>query len=283
MLHWKIIIMVLFVSASLYLQKPDEYLHVNFLDVGQGDSIFIRSPFGYNIVIDGGPNLNLTDSIESIIPPQEHIIDLLVLTHPHSDHLFGFMETIERYKVKNVLLTGVAYNSSLYGYFKEKMAEKGVNVLPASSLHDIYFNDGLLLDVVYPSKPSLKGSPENVNNDSVVLRLVYGNTSILFSGDAEMEEEKLVLQTTNFIGADVLKAGHHGSRTSSTMAYLNAVQAEYAVISAGVNNQYHHPHPETLEKYAKEDITTFRTDLLGSIEMVFDPDGLVKTVAAKSA
>lgn len=282
MLHWKILIGVLCLTLSLYAQKPDNKLHVSFLDVGQGDSVFIRSPYGYNIVIDGGPNLNLTDSVESIMPAQEHSIDLLVLTHPHSDHLFGFMEMLERYKIKYVLLTGVDYKSSLYHYFKQQIADKGVKILLASDSHDIYFNDGLILDIIYPSAPSLNLEPDNVNDDSVMLRLVYADTKILLSGDAEIEEEKNVLLTSNDISTNVLKAGHHGSRTSSTVEYLEAAHPEYAVISAGVNNQYHHPHPETLQKYDARGITTFRTDLLGTIEMVFDERGLLNIPIKKS-
>ncbi len=269
MLHWKAIVALFVIAISLYWQIPDGKLHIYILDVGQGDSTFIRSPFGYNIIIDGGPNLNLTDSIAKILPAHEHEIDLLILTHPHSDHMFGFMETLERYKVKNVLLTGVYYNSALYSNFKQSLAEKGVNILFASSLKDIYFNDGLLLDIIYPQAPSLAVSPENVNNDSVVLRLKYGENTMLFTGDAEIEEEEHILKTPYDLSAHILKAGHHGSKTSSSDAYLDAVAPKYATISAGKDNSYHHPHTETLNKYAQRGIESFRTDLEGTIEMVF--------------
>lgn len=275
MFYWKIFGSIFLISLSLYLQQPSGNLEVHFLNVGQGDGAFIRSPLGYNIIIDGGPDLSLLDNLETILPPQDHTIDLLILTHPHSDHLFGLIEILERYKVKNALLTGVAYKSKLYTYFESNLAKKGPNLLFADSNQDIYFNDGLLLDVIYPHAPSLAKTVENVNNDSIVIRLVYGQNSILFTGDAEIEEEREILQTASDVETQILKAGHHGSKTSSTSAYLPAVRPEYAIISAGENNQYHHPHGETLQNFVKAGIQALRTDQLGNITMIFDEKELL--------
>lgn len=252
-----------------FWQIPDHRLRVSFLDVGQGDAIFIKTPDNHQILIDGGPENFVMEELGNIMPFFDKTIDFMVLTHPHADHLEGLVEVLSRFDVENVLISGVNYDNPSYTEFLSILSSNSVNVFIAESGVDFKFGD-VFLDVLYPFY-SISGEKfENINNSSIVIKLNYKENKILFTGDLEEEfEEKLVLSGVD-LSTDILKAGHHGSRTASSPAFLNACKPETVVIEVGEENSYEHPHAETLRNYFRAGIEKiYRTDLDGRVDFYF--------------
>jgi competence protein ComEC len=253
----------------LFWQLPDDKFHIMFLDVGQGDSIFIKTPQNHQILIDGGPDNAVIEELGGVMPFFNKSIDLVVLTHPHADHINGLVEVLERFKVENVLLTGVADDEEAYIEFLSIIDEKNVRVFIAEEGTDFLFND-VLVDVLYPFESIAGMSFDNLNNSSVVVRVVYEENEILLTGDLEMEGEEQLVEEGVELEADILKAGHHGSKTASGLEFLGEVGAEVVVISCGLDNKFGHPHEEVMENFALSGVEEVRrTDLEGTVEIEF--------------
>lgn len=246
---------------------PDGKLHIFVLDIGQGDSILVNLPSGEHILIDGGPDEKLLSLLPQHIPFYDHTIDVMVLSHPHADHMNGLIEVLKRYKVKQVVLTGVTYGNPAYKAFLEEVAKQNSKPIFVTTDHDFKIGT-VILDMLYPSRPLQGQEFANLNNSSIVFRLIFGKNKFYFSGDLELEGEQKLVKSGYDLSADVLKAGHHGSRTSNSQSLLDLVQPDYAFISCGVDNTFKHPHPETIENLLERDVTIYRTDLDGTIEMV---------------
>ena len=257
--------LVLFILIG---EIPDGLFHIYFFDIGQGDSIFITTPSNHKILIDGGPKNNVLEKLGSAIPFFDKEIDLIVLTHPHSDHLDGLLEVIKRYEVRALLITGVYFESSGYDEFIDLLIAEGVPVFIANSNTDFRFGD-VLLDIVFPLVPIAGEEMKEVNNSSIVLKVLYGKTKILLTGDLEAEAEHLLIMANDQLDADILKAGHHGSKTSSSNNFIKAISPNTAVISVGKDNTFGHPSEETLNTFEKAGIKTYRTDEKGTIEFIF--------------
>lgn len=257
--------LVWFCLASL----GDGLLHIFYLNIGQGDAILVQTPSMEYVLIDGGPDDTVLQELSQVMPFYARTIDVMVLSHPHADHLDGLIEVLERYEVKRVMITGVSYHYAGYEKFFDLIRERGVEMVFVNGKVDYRLNN-LIFDVVFPFESLAGAHFENVNNSSLSFRLLYGERSFYFSGDLEVEgEEKLVASDVDLM-ADVLKAGHHGSRTSSTEPLLDRVHPAWAVISCGVDNPFGHPHAETIRHLQKRGITIYRTDLDGRIELVSD-------------
>jgi len=244
-------------------------LQVFVLNIGQGDSILVRLPTGENILIDGGPDESVLRELAELLPLYERKIDAVILTHPHADHLNGLIEVMKHYEVRSILFTGVFYNSATYDEFVNVIAREKIPVFFAHADQDFQIG-GVDLDVVYPLHLVQGDRYGNLNNSSISFRLLSSHGIYYFSGDLEKEGEAELLQSEQDLHADVLKAGHHGSRTSSTEPFLDVVKPEFAIISCGINNKFKHPHPETIEHFQKRNITLYRTDLYGIIEVESD-------------
>jgi len=241
---------------------------ISFLDVGQGDSIFVRTPDDYTMLIDGGPDTKVLEQIGETLPLYTRTIDLLVLTHPHADHVNGLVEMLKRYDVRRALIVGSKYPNAFYLKVLELLKEKKIPVIFADSSRDIKLGSYVYLDILWPGKSAQKEG-ENINNSSLAMRILYGDKSIFLSGDAEKEEEKQILGYGNNLSADIFKAGHHGSRTASSLELLEAVKPLTAIIQSGVDNSYKHPHAETLKKFFEKGIEVRRNDKEGKIEFIF--------------
>jgi competence protein ComEC len=262
----------------------DHDLHVYVLNIGQGDSILVRLSTGENILIDGGPDGAVLRELAEVLPIYERKIDVVILTHPHADHMNGLLDVLRHYQVSSVLFTGVFYKNSAYDEFIDQIAQQKIPIFFAHTDTD-YRLGTVALDMLYPLKLVQGDRYENINNSSISFRLLSRDGTFYFSGDLEKEGEEELLKSGQDLRADVLKVGHHGSRTSSSEAFLDAVQPKIALISCGVNNTFKHPHPETLKHFAERGIDFFRTDLDGRVEVVPD-DGkfVVKTLdSIKSA
>jgi len=244
---------------------PDGKLHVHFLDVGQGDSTFLITPSGKQVLMDGGPDMSTLEHLGKYMPFFDRSIDLLVLTHPHTDHLASFPEVAKRYEVKHILLAGTEAEVSRYLALLHEVKKQHIPVSIADPTEDIDLGDGVVLDVVWPEK-SFRND-KNLNNSSVVIRALFADQSILLTGDIENEAEYALLDTGADIRSKVLKVAHHGSRTSSSSGFLLAVTPSQAIISVGEDNNFDHPHPETLSRYFSLNIPTFETRKEGTISL----------------
>ncbi len=252
------------------VRLPDGRVHVHFLDVGQGDSGFIEGPSGQQIMIDGGPDFSALEGIGDVMPFFDRTIDLLILTHPHLDHIGSFPEILRRYHIGAVLLTGVTYDNGRYQEFLSLLKTEHIPVEIADPAHDIDLGDHVRLDILWPPPLYYKKSIKNVHESSIVLKLIYGKDSILFTGDAEEAIERKLLAAHADIAAEILKVGHHGSKTSTSESFLSAVHPALAVISVGISNTYGHPHPSVLARLTAHHIPMRLTESGGTVTMELD-------------
>lgn len=267
-------------SAFFYFRSiKDKDLKVIFFDVGQGDSSLVRTPAGNNILIDGGPDSTALYKLGKYLPIYGRTIDLMILTHPHSDHVAGLIPILEKYKVKQILSAGVVHTSPDYLKWLELIKKKKINFIKADGYRQIVFPSGgkssndVKLDVLYPFEDISKNSFKDLNESSVVVKLTYGKSSFLLMGDLPIEgEDRLIKQSVDLL-ANVLKVGHHGSKFSSSPEFLAQVRPSFAVISSGKNNDFGHPHFRTLKNLDKIGAKILRTDEIGDI--IFESNGAI--------
>jgi competence protein ComEC len=263
-------IVVLLVWAAAF-SLPDGKLHVTFLDVGQGDAILIQTPQGQKVVVDGGPSPTaLLTALGRRMPFWDRTIDLVVLTHPHDDHVSGLIPVLERYKVRAFLDGGQEHPTPTYTHCLELIQEKGIPYQLARSGVRIQLGEGLQMKILHPKDEFLSGTNSDVNNNSIVLRLVYGRISFLLAGDVEEEAEAVLLFSNENLASTILKSPHHGSDTSLNPRFLEAVNPRLAVIQVGADNKFGHPDPTTLAELEEHDVTVLRTDQNGTVEVVSD-------------
>jgi competence protein ComEC len=263
-------------------QLPDGRLHMWVLDVGQGDAIVVRTPGGRTALVDGGPGASkVLEGLGKSTPFWQRHIDMVVLTHPHDDHMLGLVEAGERYGISLAVQT--AFTSTLReGARAEWLAlleRKGVPVyhprrgdrIRISGEPDVSFL------VLSPGSPEARFEWQggDLNNTSVVLRLDYGSHRFLLTGDAQAEAEaSMAAALPSELASSVLKVGHHGSDTSSTSRFLSLVRPRVAVISSGRDNRYGHPSPQTLDALATMGAQVYRTDQHGTVEFIADRERL---------
>ncbi len=263
---------ILFLATCLVwyavLVESNDKLKVAFLDVGQGDAIFIEAPGGNQMLIDGGPNKAVLSALSKVMPFYDRSIDLVLMTHPDADHANGLVDVLGRYKVGAFVDSGVTPEKPVHKEIENLVAEKGIADLNLIKGYRINLGEGAYVDIV---SPPVAGDSVDSNNGSVVGHLVYGNNSFLLTGDMEQKMEKYLVATGADIKSDVLKVGHHGSRTSTAPEFLGSVAPKYAVISVGKNNKYGHPHRETISTLNQFGVSTLQTDQLGTI--IFESDG----------
>ena len=271
-----IILIILNILAwiTVYDLSRPRFLEVTFFDVGQGDATFIVTPKGHQILIDGGPDSIVLEKLASEMPFWDRTIDLVILSHPHADHLKGLIDVLERYEVENILWTGVNYDSQLYQEWQRVIKGEGAEIYIAQAGQRI-ISSNVVLEILHPFE-SLEGKEaRSLDNTSVGAKLIFEESSFLFTGDVHSEVEiALVNEFGEKLKSDVLKAGHHGSRTSSIREFVEQVLPEIAVISAGKDNKYGHPHREVLDTFDNYDINVLRTDQMGDIKIISDGESL---------
>lgn len=248
---------------SLDISSNDNRLHVYFLDVGQADSTFIITPDGESILIDAGNAEDGERIVKLLKSAGIKRLDYLIATHPHADHIGGMEDVVKSFDIGDLYMTNAQTNSRTFENLLLAIKEKNEPILRASSGTLLFEKDGISASFVAPNADSY----EDLNNYSAVLKLTYGQTSFLFTGDAEKTSED---QIRSNIKCDVLKVGHHGSSSSTTKNFLKKTEPKYAVISCGEDNSYGHPHTETLQRLNSRSIKTYRTDLNGTIEAISD-------------
>lgn len=245
---------------------------VTFLDVGQGDAIFIESPTGTQVLIDGGKDRRILAELQAVMGFFDREIDMVVATHPDADHIGGLVDVFERYTVDTVLMTENNHATPVTELFETFVRAEGSTVRYARA-GDVYElgvgkAGSTSLTILFPDRDVTEMES---NASSIIARLVYGQTSYLFTGDAPTEIERyLVSIQGNTLQSTVLKAGHHGSRTSSDPGFVGAVLPQYAIISAGKDNTYGHPHPEVVDILNQFNVRIFQTGESGSIRTYAD-------------
>ena len=259
------------VPWSVAVARTDGNLHVYFLDVGQGDATLLRTPGGANLLIDGGPNARDTlRLVDERTPFGRQVIDVAVLTHPQADHINGLLALARRQRLKLLLVPPPVSTEDVA--WRRELDQAGVNMVIAVAGASVSFADGTRLDVIHPPASPLVGTSSDANNNSLVMLVRYGESQLLFPGDAEIEAEWVMLDGGASLAADVLKLGHHGSDSSSSADFLAAVAPAVAVVSAGEDNRFGHPSPAVLERVASHvpPALIFDTARQGSIELTTD-------------
>ena len=256
--------------------KPDGLLHVYVLDIGQGDAIFVATPDGRQALVDGGPDPETTlGAISDLMPAGDRSLDVVVATHLDSDHVGGLLGVLDRFRTGMVLHRGdLSESAALHPQWRATIKERDHPVATVSAGHRVEIGRQVSLEVLHPPADGLPaGIERNANNGSLVVRLDYADVSFLLTGDIEVEAERyLAVDTGDGLRADVLKVGHHGSRTSTTQDFLELVSPRSAVISAGRDNRYGHPHSDVvgrLESSVGAD-NLFLTARDGTVEYISD-------------
>jgi competence protein ComEC len=269
----KAVLIVLAITLIIIIVQvfyPADNLEVNFLNVGEGDCILIEAPNNINILIDGGgtPQSEFDIGRNIVIPYLRrkgiNEIDLLILTHPHIDHLEGLLPILTEIKVDMVLDGGLACNSLEYQEFISLILKKGIPYHKAKAGDNFIFSNNLEMLLLNPLYDSDFYEESDFNNASIVVKLFYKNADFLFTGDIEKAAEKKLLVWQNILQSDILKVSHHGSVTSTNLEFLDKVNPSIAVITVGKNN-FGHPSQNTIERLENRNIQIYRTDEDGTI------------------
>lgn len=247
-------------------------LVIDVIDIGQGDAVLIRTA-GETVLVDSG-DVPARDKLVAYIRNQGiHEIDKVIITHPHADHLGGMAAVFDNFPVKQIYDSGQTTTTFLYRQYLTTIKKKKIPFAVVTGGDKIELGNGAVLQILSPAKPLVEGKSA-LNNNSIVAKLIYGNFSMLLTGDAEQEAEAVMVKAfSGQLKSTVLKSGHHGSNTSSSKEFLAKVAPEAAVISAGADNEYRHPHPSTLKKYQAMNIKIYRTDKDGTVEIKTDGQG----------
>lgn len=262
-------------------QPVENRLRVSFIDVGQGDAALVEFPGGATMLVDAGPKSAEYDAGERVVVPflkRRGIakIDYLVASHPHADHIGGFARVLSTFEVKQVIESGQPARDPVFLEYADAVRREQSPVAHARAMDSSFSIGSARVYTLYPTATFIDTDTSrphaNLNNTSVVLKVCFGETSILFTGDAEREAEQEMLQLYgNFLRATVLKAGHHGSATSNSQEFLDAVRPHYAIISSGVHNSFGHPSDVVLQRLQEMNVEILRTDDEGAI--ILESDG----------
>lgn len=224
---------------------PAAELRVTFLNVGQGDAILIETPDGIEVLIDGGPNGAVLREIAAVLGAFDRTIDMVVATHPDADHIGGLVDVLERYDIETIMLTENESSTAVNDAFQERVRHEDATLVYARAGQTYALGASTTMMVLFPEE---NPADLETNESSIVLKLSYGATDVLLTGDApKSTEAQLIERFGQTLESEVLKLGHHGSRTSTGEEFLAAVQPEYGIISAGRDNRYGHPHAEVLD------------------------------------
>lgn len=264
-----LLVIIFLIFVGIFPRSSAEgILQVYFLDVGQGDAEYIKMPDGSDALIDGGPDNSVLNQLGRVMDFGDHEINLVILSHPHADHLTGLLEVIERYKVDEIWETGVLYPSGGYDVWKKNIITKNMEDKKVKAGDEKNFGD-VKIKVLAPLTSLENKNIDNLNNASIVNRIDYQNFSVLFTGDAEKEIQNLLLDKNIF--ADVLKVAHHGSTNGLSEEFLKIVRPAIAVIEVGAKNTYGHPAASTIDLLKKYAVRIYRTDQNGTVQI--DSDG----------
>lgn len=244
----------------------DSKLMISYMDVGQGDAAYIKVN-GNDILIDAGPRSNSKELLEQLKAKNIDDFELVIATHPHEDHIGGMVDVFKEYEVKSFYSPKITHTTKTYENLVKAVKDEGLKTKELKGGMVIDLGEGAKFEVFTPQKSEY----EELNDYSPIMKLSFGDTSYLFTGDAEkLAEEEALAKYKTSLDSDVIKFGHHGSSSSSSNAFIEAVSPKYGIISCAKDNKYGHPHRETLDIIKKYNIKTFRTDTDGEIILTSD-------------
>lgn len=244
----------------------DSKLMISYMDVGQGDAAYIKVN-GNDILIDAGPRSNSKELLEQLKAKNIDDFELVIATHPHEDHIGGMVDVFKEYEVKAFYSPKITHTTKTYENLVKAVKDEGLKTKELKGGMVIDLGEGAKFEVFTPQKSEY----EELNDYSPIMKLSFGDTSYLFTGDAEkLAEEEALAKYKTSLDSDVIKFGHHGSSSSSSNAFIEAVSPKYGIISCAKDNKYGHPHIETLDIIKKYNIKTFRTDTDGEIILTSD-------------
>ena len=265
-----------FIWSALLAEERGGELKVAFLDVGQGDAIYIEAPNGNQMIIDGGPGKSVLVELAKVIPAYDRSIDAVLVSNPDKDHIGGLLEVLKTFEVSVVLEPGTKPDTAIYREFEKAVAAEGAKNILARRGQVVWLDQmrGIYFDIIFPDQDV---SDWKTNDGSIIGKLVYGSNCVIFSGDAPQQMENYAVAFDgSTLNCQIFKVGHHGSRTSSGVAFVGTIAPEYAVISSGKGNSYGHPHQETLDTLNRFGVKTLRTDQLGTIIFTSDVQSFTK-------
>ena len=255
--------------AAVFAESTRGVLTVAILDVGQGDSIFIESPTGVQILVDGGPDASLLRELPGVMGVFDRSLDAVVETHPDADHIAGLVDVFERYEVEAFIEPGIPKDTLTYERLQQEVKEEGAAHLLARRGMRLELGGGAELKVLFPDTDVSGLSSDKANEGGVVMKLTYGEATMLFMADVSSKvEARLITLEGSELDVDLLKVGHHGSRTSTSDAFVKAVTPAAAIISVGAENNYGHPTSDVLQTLTKNAATPLRTDQEGTVIFV---------------
>ena len=271
--NWRILLIIFLLIVAGYVFYVDsirtsEDLTFALVDVGQGDAIFIQSPTGTQVLIDAGPPRQILGRLANLMPPFDRSLDAIIITHPDYDHIGGFSEVLRNYRVEMFIEPGSYNDSHTYKDLKEEVKNKGIEEILAQRGMVLDLGGGAELHILFPDRDV---SSWVTNDASVVAMLHHGENTFMLTGDSTKQTEEIILSYGDELDSDVLKVGHHGSKTSTSEEFLKATKPEYALISAGKDNRYGHPAQEVVDR-----LENIGANILGTYEegtIIFKSDG----------
>lgn len=246
-------------------------LKVHYINVGQGDSILIQTK-NENILIDAGTRKDSHSVIDYLKKQNIKKLDYVIATHPHEDHIGGMPKVIDEFEIKNFYAPKKTTNTKIFKDMILGLKKKNLKINVAKAGISLNLSNNVMLNFLAP----VKNNYNNLNDYSAVVKIIDGNTKFLFTGDAEKNSEKDMLNSNADLSSDVLKIGHHGSHSSSSKEFLDKVDPKIAIISCGKNNDYGHPHKETMKELQKRNIKIYRTDIDDNIVLTSDGKNIEK-------
>ena len=271
--RWLVLAMLILTTIVVWIQvgheQPEGVLTVSFLDVGQGDATLITAPNGNQVLIDGGRDKQVLSELGRELGFFDRDIDIVIATHPDGDHIGGLPDVLRRYDVDRVFVSGNDSADTLQDVFHDRAG----TTIELRVGDVINLGGGVYLRTLFPDRDVTHIEP---NDASIILQLVYGETAFMLTGDAPSSVEEYVSwQFRETLASDVLKVGHHGSKTSSHIFFVGLVDPDHAVVSAGCNNRYGHPHKEVVATFESFEIPLLTTCDEGTV--VFESDGVSVT------
>ncbi len=264
------------ISAAVFTEERSHVLTVAFLNVGQGDSIYIESPTGVQLVIDGGPDSSILRELPTVMGAFDRTVDALVETHPDADHVAGLVDVLERYEVDAFIEPGITKRTVTWQRLMKEVKDAGISHLIARRGMRLELGRGAELTVLYPDFDVSTLSASKSNEGGVVMRLTYGESNLLLMADVPKKVEERLISLGEDLDSDILKVGHHGSKGSTGSDFIGAVSPAAAIISVG-KNSYGHPTQEALRVLSDHNVKTLRTDEEGTIVFVSDGGEFVRT------
>lgn len=260
---------ILVLVLAIFSWPRTTFLTVAFLDVGQGDAIYIEAPNGNQMLVDGGRDTKVLTRLSEVMPFGDRSIEVVIGTHPDEDHIGGLVDVLTRYSVEAVIEPGMPNDTGAWNSFVSLVTEEGIDHFIGRAGMLVDLGSGVTFRILYPDTQITGG---DTNLSSIVGILSYGESDFMLTGDAPQSvEASLVKKFGNALASEVLKAGHHGSKTSSAPQFVDAVSPTFGIISAGKDNRYGHPHQQTIDVFTKRDVRILSTSEGGSI--IFRSDG----------